>query len=138
MSATKILRAFKILHNTFVRTGLQAQLQLLDEYCSTILKDSLVEQRINFQLVSPGIYQEKSVERAILTFKKHFLARLCITDPNLPIHLWDCILPQAILALNLMRGSHIIHAFQRKSKCLDNTSTTPGPSLHQDQFSPSH
>jgi hypothetical protein len=40
-------------------------------------------------------------------FKNHFIAGLCSTDKNFPMYLWDRLLPQAILTLNLLRGSQI-------------------------------
>ncbi|KAI2497587.1 hypothetical protein MHU86_16893 [Fragilaria crotonensis] len=41
------------------------------------------------------------------TFKNHFISGLCSVDKNFPLHLWDKLLPQAELTLNLLRGSRI-------------------------------
>jgi len=46
-------------------------------------------------------------EQAIRTFKNHFIAGLCSVDKDFPIHLWDRLLPQAELTLNLLRGSRL-------------------------------
>lgn len=35
--------------------------------------------------------------------KNHFLGRLASLDPQFPMHLWDRLLPQAVLTLNLLR-----------------------------------
>ena len=35
-------------------------------------------------------------------FKHHFIAGLCSTNPKFPIALWDMLVPQAVLALNLL------------------------------------
>jgi hypothetical protein len=32
---------------------------------------------------------------------------MCSVDRDFPIHLWDRLLPQALLTLNLLRGSRI-------------------------------
>ena len=48
-----------------------------------------------------------AAERAIQTFKNHFIACLGTTDKNFPLHLWDRILPQAITTLNLLRSSRL-------------------------------
>ena len=40
-------------------------------------------------------------------FKNHFIAGLCSTDANFPLKLWDHLLPQALITLNLLRGSWI-------------------------------
>lgn len=47
------------------------------------------------------------MERAIQTFKNHFVACLCTTDKHFPIHLWDRILPQATTTLNLLHSSQL-------------------------------
>jgi hypothetical protein len=46
-----------------------------------------------------------AAERAIQTFKEHFVAGLSSVDPNFPLHLWDRLLPQAEITLNLLRTS---------------------------------
>ena len=48
-----------------------------------------------------------AAERAIRTFKNHFIAGLCSTDPSFPVYLWDELLPQALLTLNLLRTSRL-------------------------------
>ena len=62
---------------------------------------------IDFQLVPPGIHRRNAAERAIRTFKNHFIAGLCSVDKHSPLHLWDRLLPQAVLTLNLLRGSRL-------------------------------
>jgi hypothetical protein len=62
---------------------------------------------IDFQLAPPHVHRRNAAERAIRTFKNHFIAGLCSTDKNFPLHLWDRLLPQAIMTLNLLRGSCI-------------------------------
>jgi hypothetical protein len=42
-------------------------------------------------------------ERAIRTFKDHFLSILAGVDASFPPYLWDLLLPQAELTLNLLR-----------------------------------
>lgn len=55
-SAKAILMAFKLVYNRLVKAGLKPKLQRLDNECSTILKDYLTEEKINFQLVPPGVH----------------------------------------------------------------------------------
>jgi hypothetical protein len=75
--------------------------------CSTLLKDFMHTNNVDFQLVPPGIHRRNAAERAIRTFKNHFVTGLCSVDKNFPIHLWDRLLPQAEITLNLLRGSRI-------------------------------
>ena len=67
----------------------------------------MTEQEVDFQLVDPHAHRRNAAERAIRTFKNHVIAGLCSTDRNFPLHLWDRLLPQALLSLNLLRSSRI-------------------------------
>jgi len=62
---------------------------------------------VNWQLVPPHIHRRNSAERAIRTFKNHFLAGLAGTDPDFPMHLWDRLISQTTTTLNLLRNSRI-------------------------------
>ena len=65
------------------------------------------KQRIDFQLTPAGIHRRNLAERAIQTLKDHLVAGgLCSFDPSFPLHLWDKLIPQGLLILNLMRPSH--------------------------------
>ncbi len=56
-----------------------------------------------FQLVPPDMHCQNQAERAICTFKDHFLAILAGINSTLPPYLWDLLLQQAELTLNLLR-----------------------------------
>jgi hypothetical protein len=51
--------------------------------------DYLTKQGINNQLAPPHIHRRNNAERAIQTFKNHFIAGLFSVDPNFPLKLWD-------------------------------------------------
>jgi hypothetical protein len=53
------------------------------------------------------MHHRNTAERATQTFKNHFIAGIYLVDPNLPLNLWDRLLPQATITLNLMRQSRI-------------------------------
>ena len=59
------------------------------------------------QLVQPNMHRCNAAERAIRTFKNHFIAGLASTDKAFCLHLWDRLLPQAIITLNLLRRSWV-------------------------------
>jgi hypothetical protein len=42
-------------------------------------------------------------------FKNHFISMLCSTDKQFPMHLWDRLIPQVVLALNLLRQTRLNH-----------------------------
>jgi hypothetical protein len=62
---------------------------------------------MKYQLVPPHCHRTSAAERAIRTFKEHFKSGLATVDPEFPIHLWDRILPQAEITLNLLRASRL-------------------------------
>ena len=103
----EILAAYKRAHDLFASRGLKPQLQRLDNEASAALKSHMTEQQVDFQLVPPHVHRRNAAERAIRTFKNHLIAGLCSTDRNFPLHLWDRLLPQALLSLNLLRSSRI-------------------------------
>jgi hypothetical protein len=71
------------------------------------LKNFFTVNNIAYQLVPPHCHQRNASERAIRNFKEHFVAGLSSFDPSLPMHLWDIILPQAEITLNLLRASRL-------------------------------
>jgi hypothetical protein len=106
-TANSILTAYKLVHQRLCAARLKPKLQRLDNECSQTLKNFMTEQGIDYQLVPPHVHRRNAAERAIRTFKNHFIAGLCSVDRDFPIHLWDRLLPQALLTLNLLRGSRI-------------------------------
>ena len=60
-----------------------------------------------YQLVPPNFHRRNISERAIRTFKAHFLSILSGIPSSFPNYLWDKLLPQTELSLNLPRQSTI-------------------------------
>jgi hypothetical protein len=87
--------------------GLKPKLMKLDNEASKLLKMYLHQQDISFQLVPPYSHRRDTAERAIRSFKDHLIAGLCSTDKSFPMHLWDILLPQAVITFNMLRTSRI-------------------------------
>jgi hypothetical protein len=102
-----ILAAYQRVISLLKSRGLQPKLQKLDNKASQILQQYMVEENINFQLVPPGLHRRNAAERAIRTFKNHFIAGLCTSAANFPTTLWNQLLPPALMTLNLLRTSRI-------------------------------
>jgi hypothetical protein len=62
---------------------------------------------VEYQRVPPRCHRRNAVERSIRTFKEHFVAGLSSVDPTFPLHVWDRLLPQAEITLNLLRTSRL-------------------------------
>jgi hypothetical protein len=106
-TAPALLKAFQFMEQELVAKGLKPKLMKLDNEASKLLKDYLYQQEIAFQLVPHYSHRRKSAERKISSFKDHLIAGLCSTDKYFPMHLWDRILPQAVITLNMLRTSRI-------------------------------
>ena len=79
-------------------------LQVLDNeasvtYCRAITQTWIKE----FQLVPPDFHRCNTAECAIQNFKALFLAILADLDRAFPRSLWDTLLPQTEITLNLLR-----------------------------------
>jgi hypothetical protein len=62
---------------------------------------------VEYQLVPPQCHRRNAAERAIRTFKDHFVAELSSVDPTFTLNLWDILLPQAEITLNLFLTSRL-------------------------------
>ena len=106
-SDPEMIRAYDQVISTLASKGLKPQLQRLDNEASSALQKYLTKQDIDYQLSPPHIHRRNAAERAIRTFKNHFIAGLCSTDKLFPLHLWDKLLEQATITINLLRQSRI-------------------------------
>ena len=59
--------------------------------------------KMDLKLLPPGSHRRNAVEVAIRNFKAHFLSILAGTVDYLPMKLWDRLLPQAEITVNLLR-----------------------------------
>ena len=78
-------------------------LQIIDNEASTEYK-RVIKNKWNaiYQLVPPNTHRSNRDKRAICTFKAHFIAILAGVAPDFPRNLWDLLLPQTELTLNLL------------------------------------
>ena len=79
------------------------KLYILDNECSNDLKLAIIKNNAKYELVPPHQHRRNAAEKAIRTFKNHFLSGLATCDGDFPIHEWDRLLPQAEITLNLLR-----------------------------------
>ena len=85
--------------------GLQVTRHVLDNEASTAYRNAITAiWNCTYQLVPPDMHRRNTAERAIRTFKAHFLTILAGVDPTFPATRWDhLLLPQAELTINLLR-----------------------------------
>jgi hypothetical protein len=102
-----VLAGYSILYERLTAAGCKPHLNIMDNEASTAVKRQILKSGADYQLVEPHNHRVNAAERAIHTWKNHFIACLCSTDPHFPIRLWDRLIPQAELTLNLLRQSRI-------------------------------
>ncbi len=62
--------------------------------------------KMNMELVPPGCHRQNAVEVAICNFKSHFLSILAGVANDFPQNLWDHLLLQTEITLNLIWQSN--------------------------------
>jgi hypothetical protein len=103
--ANSIVAAHKRIIERLRCAGITCSFVMLDNECSSALQSFLHEESIKFQKTPPSIHRRNAAEQAICTFKIHFVAGLCTVNTSFPLYLWDKLLLQAELMLNLLRRS---------------------------------
>jgi hypothetical protein len=106
-SQQALVQAFSKLHLYLRERGLQPLLHILDNECPATLKSFIRSQGATFQLAPPHLHRTNAAEKAIDTWKCHFISCLSTCHPDFPMHLWCRLIPQATTTLNLLRPSRI-------------------------------
>ncbi len=103
----EMIRAYQHLVDRLKTAGIQPKHHILDNESSTDFKAAIAKNCMTYQLVPPNDHRRNIAEKAIQTFKAHFIAIICGTDKSLPLHLWCQLLPQAKNTLNMLRPSRM-------------------------------
>ena len=107
---------------------LKPSLHILDTEALEAFK-AAIKENCKLQLVPPDTHRRNLAERAIQTFKSHFIAILAGVDQSFPMNLWDRLLPQAETTLNLLRHlkkNSTISAYQHVHGSFDYNKTPLG------------
>jgi hypothetical protein len=86
-SSSEWVKAYDSVHQEITVKGSKPKLQTLDNEASAALKNLFSANDISYQLVLPHCRRRNAAERAIRTFKEHFVAGLSSVDPSFPLHL---------------------------------------------------
>ena len=106
-SDESFVAAYKDIYEYLESKGFKPTLNVTDNECSKAVQDYINSQKVDWQLVEPNNHRVNAAERAIQTFKNHFISGLCSVDKLFPLQLWCYLLAQAELTLNLLRTSRI-------------------------------
>ena len=106
-SGPDLLAALQRAVKFFTDRGAAPLLVRMDNECAVGTKNWLATTSIKLELTPVAQHRTNKAERAISTWKDHFIATLATTDPNCPLSLWEDFVEQAELTLNCMRGSPV-------------------------------
>ena len=72
--AKELVDTWKLLYNDLTKNGHKTKAFIMDNECSSEMKNALKKYNLEYQLVPPEIHHRNAAERAIRTFKNHFLS----------------------------------------------------------------
>ena len=102
-----LIQAYQKLWKRITSSGaVTPKLHILDNEVSIRFKEE-IKKNCAIQLVPPDTHRRNLAERAIQTFKNHFIAILSGVDESFPMPLWDRLLLQTVMTLNMLRKSRI-------------------------------
>jgi hypothetical protein len=87
--------------------GHKIKLNVMDNQACRDIKNHLLSKQWELMLVEPNNHRVNAPERAIQTFKAHFISALSTTDSKFPLQLWDRLTNQVETTLNMLRQSRI-------------------------------
>jgi hypothetical protein len=75
-----IIAAYKTVFRWLKRAGLTPRLARHNNECLEALKEYLIDEGVDYQIAPPYIHRRSAVERAIRTYKNHFITGLSTCD----------------------------------------------------------
>ena len=99
-------KAYEDLLQRLKDQGINPKKHVLDNEVSNEFK-RLIKESCNMELVPPDVHRRNRAEVAIKTFKNHFISILSGVDKSFPLNLWDKLLPQAEMTVNMLRQANI-------------------------------
>jgi hypothetical protein len=102
-----IFRAYKEIYEMIESKGFVIRFNVMDNQASKVIKQFLTPKQCELMLVEPNNHRVNAAERAIQTFKDHFVSALATTDSDFPLQLWDRLTQHVETTLNLLRPSRI-------------------------------
>jgi hypothetical protein len=132
-SASEWVKAYDNIHKELMVKGFKPKLQTLDNEALAALRNFFTANEVEYQSVLSQCHCRNAAERAIKKFKENFLTGLPSVDPTSPLHLWDRLLPQVEITLNLLRTLRLhTHNYPPQLTFMASLITTKQLLLHQD------
>ena len=102
--APSYVKAYRATVAFFREHGHAVSVARLDNETSNLLEKFFKEEaKLPFQFISAGTHRANKAERAIQSFKNHFIAGLASIDVKFPMEYWISLGLQAEITLNILR-----------------------------------
>ena len=101
----EILKAHATIIQKLEICGYTPTTHWLDNEASGLIKEFNKDKNIKYQLIEPYVHRKNATERANQTYKNHLIAGMCCLPPMFSMYLWDRLIPQADITINLLRAS---------------------------------
>lgn len=99
----EFLRVYREVYEELTKKGFKPKLHKLDNEKSAEVLAFIQSQNAKYQLTPPEMHRTNPAEKAVQTWKNHFIAGLASLPPAFPIALWCHLVEQANITLNLLR-----------------------------------
>ena len=107
-SAKELTEAYKRIYSRWKATGVICpNWHVLDNEAPAEFLDAIRANGCRVEKTPADMHRRNIAERAIQTYKGHFIATLAGVSDDFPIHQWHELVPQIVLTLNLLRQSHV-------------------------------
>jgi hypothetical protein len=105
----ELIRSYNALLLQLRWAGIVPRKHVMDNEISKTMKNRIRDKcKLTLELVPPGCHHCNAAEVAICSFKFLFLSVLAGVANYFPLHLWDRLLPQTEITLNLLRQSNAL------------------------------
>jgi hypothetical protein len=99
----EMIRTYNALLLQLTQACIVPKKHVLDNKVSDNMKNHIRDMcKFNMELVPPGCHQCNAAKVAIRNFKAHFLSVLAGVADDFPPSLWDRLLPQTKITINLI------------------------------------
>ena len=103
----EMVKSYQVLVYWLKNCGATPKRHILDIETSEEFKDATQKHKTTFHLIPSHDHCRNRAKKDIQTFKNHLVSILCDRDENLPMKLWDFLLQQSKITLNLIRQSRL-------------------------------
>ena len=98
----EMIRVYQVLMKRLNAAGIKPKKHVLDNETSEDFKQAIMENELEYELVPKGQHRRNIAEKAIQTWKAHTIGVLSGLPDSFPLFLWDEMLPQLDMQVNML------------------------------------